>query len=394
MQFKRFTKPQFLRSIGRGPLGQLLGKFTQDLKIAGLAVPGPDLDDETWYNTLAMRVMAPEGLLPELVETLFVIEEMATPDGQERLEAAATEAGLGLSFGEGATHADIAVTVWLANPGLLVRLHALSRLSRVSAFEYFRSRGRADQSRDVGPPSPEVRAAITAELDAWFRTHNRGHKTTQIELHEIDEEFLFPVRHGDTYTRTARVNGGRWEVLHFRPARDDLVVYCPHRDEIRIHARTKGERELYRLTFGQHLRGDPEHFSQPQAYTLEPLRERGMDALAPAGITGLAGIGLREVEVAWSDGIKESIIYKAEEVFLAALMRKRPALPETGTIVRAVFEVRFQGVEKTRRFEVRPPNRLKLTRQCDARVIHRWLSAQGFRVSASAAPPNPGGQHV
>jgi hypothetical protein len=394
MKFKKFTRPQFLRSVGRERLGRLFASFTEELKATGLALPHADLDDISWCNALAMIAMAPDGLPSELVETLLVIEEMATAEGQERLEAAVAEAGLGLIVSEGATHADIAVAVWLADPRLLVRQHALTRLSRVSAFEYFRSREGTDQAGKVGAPSPESLAEITAELDAWFQTHNRGRKTTRIQAYEIDEELCFAIGHGDTYARTAKVDGGKWAVLHFRPVQDDLVMYSPERDEIRIHARTKGERELYRQSFGQHLSQDPERFSERQAYTLEPLRARGMEALDTDGISCITGIGLREVEVAWSEGMKEAFVHKAEEVFLAAILRKRAALPETGKIVRAVFEVRFQGVEKTRRFEVRPPNRLKLTRQCDARVIHRWLSAQGFRVSAPVTPLNPEGHDV
>jgi hypothetical protein len=394
MKFKQFTKPQFLRSIGRERLQQLFAKFSEDLKAAGLALPRPELDEDAWYTALALLAMAPEGLPPALVETLFVIEEMATAHGQEQLEAAVTDAGLDLTFGEGATHADIAVQVWLADPGLLARQHAINRLSRVSAFEYFSSRDQTDQSGIVRTPSPEVLAAMSAELDAWFRAHNRGHRTTRIDVHEIDEELAFEIRHGDTYTRKMKVDGGKVEVLHFRPARHDLVVYSPQRDEIRIHAGTRGEQELYRRTFGRHLRQNSEHFAERQAYTLEPLRARGMEVLDPDGVAGIKGIGLREVEVAWSEGINEAFIHKADEVFLAALLRRRKPLPETGDIVRAVFEVRFADAEKTRRFEVRPPNRLKLTRQCDARLIHRWLADQGFRRRVSENAMNPGGRDV
>jgi hypothetical protein len=231
---------------------------------------------------------------------------------------------------------------------------------------------------------------MTDDLDAWFRVHNRGHRTTRIDVHELDGEFWFLIRHGDTFTRTARVHAGRWDILHFRPAKDDVVVYCPQRDEIRIHAGTRGEKELYRQTFGRHLRGDGGHFSEKQAYTLEPLRTHGMEALDTHGVPGLQGIGLREVEVAWRERIREALIRKADDVFLAALLRGRSALPDTGQVVRAVFEVRFQGLRTTRRVEVRPPNTLKLGRHCDARLVHRWLAHQGFRTAAQKRE----GRHV
>ncbi len=394
MQFKQFTKPQFLRSVGRDRLGQLFGRFEEALRTRGTILPAPDLGDDAWLTALGALVLSPDGLPTELIETLFVIEEMATAEGQERLETAVAEAGLGLSFEEGATHADIAVQVWLADSGLLVRQHAATRLGRVSAFEYYSSRDRMDQSLTFAVPTADVLSAMTADLDAWFRAHNRGHRTTRIAVHELDGEFWFLIRHGDTYTRTAKVDGGRWEVIHFRKGRDDVVVYSPQRDEIRIHARTKGEKELYRQTFGRFLRQNAEHFSERQAYTLEPLRTRGIETLDPDGVFGIEGIGLREVEVTWQEGFHEVLVHKADEVFLAALLRGRQPLPDTGKITRAVFEIRFKGVAKTRRVEVRPPNTLKLARHCDARLVHRWLSEQGFRRSVGKANVNPEGSDV
>jgi hypothetical protein len=170
-------------------------------------------------------------------------------------------------------------------------------------------------------------------------------------------------------------------MLHFRPEKDDVVVYSPELDEIRIHAGTKGERELYRRQFGQRLFGDENYFSGKKAYTLEPLRAEGKDALNVEGVGGdLEHAVLREYEIAFGNGYEEVMIRKATDVFAAAENRERDAIAEGGRLVRAVFDLYFAGRKKARKVQIRTPNTLKLGRHCDARVVQRWLSKQGFRA--------------
>lgn len=97
MKFRHFTKPTFLTRVGREQLGRLFARFTGDLEARNVRVPPPDLDDATYYNQLCGLVMKPDALPNKLIETLFAIEEMANPEGQERLEAAATQLGLDLT---------------------------------------------------------------------------------------------------------------------------------------------------------------------------------------------------------------------------------------------------------------------------------------------------------
>lgn len=382
MKFKRFTKPLWLRSVGRAALTQVFGRFAGELAQRGKALPPAHLDDDAWLSALGFLLLAPESLPDELNDTLFVIEEMATTEGHDQLLAAAQAAGLTLDLGDEATPGDVAIRVWLQEPELLIRQHARSRVERLSAFQYFGAR----QPRAARAISEEFLAGMTADLDAWFRTHNRGHKTTRIDLHPLDGEMLFVLRHGDPYRRTAKVVHGRLEALHFRPAKDDLVVYSPRRDEIRVHAGTKGEKEMYRVTFGKWLHGGLDHFCQRQAYTLEPLQTEGLDALKPGPVAGITRVHLREVELSWVKGFKKIEIHKAKCVLHAAHSYGRTDLLTEAHLVRAVFEVRFADIAKGRRVEIRPPNTLKMSRQCNASVVHRWLSERGFRTAEAGHP--------
>ena len=210
-------------------------------------------------------------------------------------------------------------------------------------------------------PGTPVLDLVTADLDSWFRDNNRGEENAFIEPYAIDGEFWFLVRHGDTFARLEKLERGRrLRMLHFRPAKNDVVVYTPERDEIRIHAGTKGERELYRRAFGKRLLDDDRYFSERKAFTLEPLRAEGAKVLERDGDGEVARIVLREIEVAFGGGFNDVVIRKSDDVFAAALARGREAIPDGGRLIRAAFDFWFTGAKKPRKVQVRPPNVLKL----------------------------------
>jgi hypothetical protein len=387
LKFKRFTKPQFLKQIGRELLGQFLGDFTAEVAAKGITLPAATTSDDEYYEAVAVLALAPEGLPDELVEAIHAIEAMANEEGQERLERAVAEGGMAhLLEGEN-TQADLALKVYLENPALLAEKLNELQLKRLASFDYFGSKMPVDRSGSFAMPTGEVMGRLTTDLETAFQQRNRGRHTTHVEVHFIEGEYWFLIRHGDTYTRVSTVNGGQVSVIHFRPTKDDVVVFNPVRDEIRIHAATKWERELYRRSFGVRLFGDDQHFSERKAYTLEPLLADGKDSLDVSDIGGISEVVLREYEVAWPGGFDDVDIRKSADVFASAESRAVVAIRAGGRLTRAVFDVLFGDDPKARRVQLRPPNILKLGRHCDAVLVHRWLSARGFR----AAVPGPEG---
>ena len=344
-------------------------------------MPPQGTDDDVYFKSLAGVVMSPDEMPDSLIEDLFKIEEMANDEGVERLENAPELAALGIKFDENSSRGDIAVQVYLAAPELLAQKHNEMRLSRLASFEYHGSKEPQDRSATFKSPPKEILELLTADLDEWFKEHHRGEKTAGIEVYPMDGEFWFMVRHGDALARMAKMEKGKAKMLHFRPAKYDVVVYSPQRDEIRIHAGTKGEKELYRTTFGTRLQGDPDYFSQRKAYTLEPLRTDGADSLSVEGVPEIEKIILTEFEVQWKGGFKDSFIKKSSDVFASAKAREKPAIPDSGNLARAGFDFHFVGEKKPRKVEIRPWNTLKLGRHCDARPVHEWLSKRGFRTT-------------
>jgi hypothetical protein len=383
IQFRRFTKPHVLRAIRRDLLDQFFQRFDEDLStIAGW--PHPAMPQDQYCRALAAALMTPERLPDSLNEALFAIDEMATPEGQERLETALADARLSISARPDASRAEIALQAWLAAPELVARRHNEQRMLRLTRFEYFRARVPSPKSSLLAPPSGQALQALAAGLDAWFNRHHRGEETARVELYPLQNEFWFLVRHGDTFMRAPAVERHRTEIIHYRPERDDLVVYSPPHDEVRIHARTRGERELYRQHFGQLLHGDSDYFADRLAYTLEPLRQQGQDALRSDGLEGISKITLRELEVFSDNGNDHYEVHGATDLFARGEFAER-AIPLAGRLTRAVFEFQFLGCPRKRPVQISPPNVLKLGRHCDARTVDDFFCQRGFRIRQEAA---------
>jgi hypothetical protein len=223
--------------------------------------------------------MSPDGLPDGLFEAIYSIEEMATEEGQERLEKAVEQGQLAVKFDENSSRGDIAMQVYLSAPEVLAQKSNELRLARLSSFEYYGTKVPMDRSDSFASPSKATLELLTADLDEWCKENNRGDQTAFIEPYMLDDEYWFLVRHGDTFARMPKLEKGRLKMLHFRPAKDDVVVYSPLRDEIRIHAGSNRERTLFQKAFGIRLFGDDRYFSEKKAFTLEPLRVDGAGAL-------------------------------------------------------------------------------------------------------------------
>lgn len=299
---------------------------------------------------------------------------MACADGQEHIERVLASAGTKIHFPSRATRADMAVATWLAAPEAFQMARSELRLTRLVTFEYYGASAPAPRPPGF-TPHPEQIHAMQAEMDEWFCRHGRGEETTQIQAHSMDDEWWFLVRHGDTYASKAKVERRHTELLHYRPAKDDVVVYCPQRDDLRIHAGTAGETELYRQVFGRRLFGSPHYFNERKAYTLAPLRLDGPEALRVHDIAGIQKIKLREIEVLSPERASSTVL--AHECDLFA---ENPSGLPDGQLQRARFDVFFNRSARPRVVEIRPPNVLKLGRHCDAAPVHRWIGKRGFRT--------------
>ena len=386
MKFKLFTKITFLKLFRRPLLAGFLGQFTNELAAKGLNLTTTDLDDSEFLNGVAMLARSPDGLPPKLFEALYAVEAMATEEGQQRLELAIEQSPLTATFLADSTHAEIALQAYQADPALFARKLNEMKLARLATFEFFTSKLQLDRRKTFKAPDAAMLARMTTDMDAWFREHNRGMHIAHIEVIEIEGEFWFVIRHGDTYVRMPAAGPNRQvEVMHFRPTKDDVVVFAPERDEVRLHAGTKGEKDLYRKVFGTRLFGDDRHFSERKTYTLDPLRDEGLDALEP--IPGIDRVVAREVAWAWDNSLHDVHTHASDDLLASAAEHgpERKVIPPNARPIKAAFDFYFTGSSKPRKVVIRLPNGLKLGRHCDARLVHQFLGERQFRVTLNAA---------
>lgn len=364
----KFTNPRLLEQIGRGTLALMLAQFQPELAGHGLAVPAHGLDDEAFYREVtAMAVAGPD----RFTEALHGIEVMATENGRERL--ATVEA---VERREETTHAEFAARVWMAQPELFARKQEEMRITGLTSFEYYGSNEQKDRSASFTPPDAQTLRRVRAGIDSWLALH-RGpdERVTGIDVFPQDGEWVFLIRRGDACKRVPMVEGERVLIRQFRPARDVVVAYSPERDELRMHGRSVRELRMLRELFGWRLFGDLRRFEARRAFTLEPLRALGPEALEAPGGSGIERIELRGIELQLDGELRR--MEKAD--------RRDAALevPEKGRLVQATFNIQFRGQRRSRAVQVQSGNRLRMSRHCDATAVHRWLTERGFRCANS-----------
>jgi hypothetical protein len=381
LKFKRFARRAVLDQLDRAELTAFIGEFRTEIDSSGLSFPPPAASDEVFRQHIGAWFRAPDLLPDSLNEALLLLDDLSSPKAFADLESSPNWANLARQIPPGATREDCVLRLWRKERAFLCRAHTLQRFGRLTAFQHAATR----VTRAARPPFDAANKVailnLTTELDAWFARNGRGDEATRVEVFPIAGEFWFTIRHGDLFTRAPKVERQRTEFLHFRPERDDVIVFDPLHDEIRVNARSPAERELYIREFGRHLRGDENYFAQRDTYSLEPLRERGEEALCAEGLPGIRHIALRTLEVALDNHSGERWTREADDLFRCGngSVWGNSFMPENGRLSRAVFDVQLADAGKIHPVEIRLPDRLKIGRGCDVTAVHQWLRERKFR---------------
>ena len=384
LNVRRFSKPGVLRRIGRRHLLAFLEPHAAYFRTRGLELPPAHAADGINYGELSHILMTPDSFTPsDLAEALFYVNELSTSDGFDAIQEAIAGSDLDVEIGEDAGFADLAVQVWNKAPEVIEKVHAEQRLWSRKTFEYFKAG--ADPIPPFVQPTETTIAAIEADLDEWFAKKRRG-KYTKVHVVPRADSIMFIVRHGKPFTRESVIDKGESASQYFRPERYDLVVYNPSIGDIRINAETKGERELYRTSFGLHVFGDSDFFDRRSRFDLEPLRRIGEDALLCDDITGMDSVKLKEIQIYRGGSQKDYDIKKSED-FFASLRERDRSFPVGGTLTTAKFLIKFADSKTPRIITLSSGNRAQFRRDDDGEIIEKWLGCRGFIVG------NGNGQH-
>jgi hypothetical protein len=370
-----------LRAIDPDRLLAFLQPHREFFAGRGYELPAAGTGVEIEYQRMIDIFMSPSESTPrELLDALFLVDEMSTHEGMDALIEAAGREDITLEDGDEHSPADIAIQVWLENSDILERKHAEQFLFKPKSFEYYQT-DRDDPPLFTSLPTA-TRQRLERDLDDWFEEKRRG-SGTRVFAYPDEHEVRFLVRHGEPFKREESLTGADVSSVCYRPLKYDVVVYDRQLGELRINARLVGEKKLYRQQFGRHLFGDENCFPGTAKYTLEPLREYGADSVACGDIEGIESIVLTEVHFFWGGAQGEIEIRKAADVF-AALESRRRQMPERARIIKAAFKVKFADSNTPRSVKIRPSNIAEYTRDSDAAILERWLSLRGFFVSEEA----------
>ena len=374
-RLRHFSNPQVLRAIAPQRLLAFLHPFQGFFAGRGYKLPNKDAVEDIDYQRLIDIFMSPSESTPRnLLDALFLVDEMSAREGMDSLLEAAHREGITLDDGDEHSPADIAIQVWLRNSNILEREHAQQFLFKPKSFEYYQTDRK--EPIDFDSFSTATQQQLESELDEWFEGKRRG-RGCRVFSYADESEVRFLVRHGEPFTREESLAGADISSVCYRPLKYDVVVYDRQLRELRINARLVGEKKLYRQLFGKHLFGDENYFPGTAKYTLEPLREYGADSLACGDIEGIESIVLTEVDFAWGGSQGEVEIRKAADVFAAMEARGRN-MPERARIIKAVFKVKFADSSTPRSVKIRPSNIAQYTRDSDAGLIEQWLQLRGF----------------
>jgi hypothetical protein len=367
---RRFSKPETLRKIAPQHLATFLLPHAEFFKNHGLELSESRID----YDALSDVLLNSDDSIPsELAEALFYVDELATPQGFDSIQEAIEGTKLDATIDAQTTPADLAIQVWLHDRRIIERLHAEQFLTRPRSFEYFMTTGDVRDCREL---SDAEMTTFEYSLNDWFEKKRRG-RTAKVFVYPKPDFIWFQVRHGEPFTREPSINADNEESSeYFRPMKYDLLGYNRLTGEMRIHAKTKGEKELYRKRFGEIFFCDEEYFDSASKFTLTPLQEDGADALLCGDVDGLEEVKLLEVQIFRGGTHKAVEIHKAEDVFAVMEERNTDRSYFRG-VFKASFSFAFRG-SKTPRTVTITGNKALYKRDGDSVIIERWFVVRGF----------------
>jgi hypothetical protein len=167
-----FTRPKVLHSANRSVLRSFLDPYRDFLTARGvdfeeLANPG----NGDAFGPLIQTFLSPQADTPaELIDAVFCVSELATPDAVDVLANAAQN--LGVKLPANATPAEIAMLLYMASPDVAQALHYERLPLRARAFEYFSTE--SVTAPVFEPPTTETIQALERSLNIWFEKRRMG----------------------------------------------------------------------------------------------------------------------------------------------------------------------------------------------------------------------------
>lgn len=376
LRFRNFSSLAFLQSVDKQRfLAPLLAGHAEYFARHGINVAALGDDDDSDLRLMQVFTQPDEEMPAELLEVLYMLDDMADEAGHDDILDEAERIGADLSgLDDDLPPGDFAIAVFFRHPRILRVCHERTACQKVKKFHEHQSRD--DRRFSLAAAKAKV-AELEQTLSPWFDARKRS-PVCEIYVYRDEDEIRFQVTHGRPFrTEGSLTKRHQRSRVAYRPQKHDMVIYDTQTGILKINAQTAAERAAYCRAFGQAMFGDPDYFPEGQPYSLEALRTSGGTL---AMVEGMENICLSELWIARDDDQRMMQILKARDL-LGIIADGGTVDIHSGSLVRACFNIKYSQGGRARKLEVRPPNVAEYDRDRDGSVAEAFLQANGFMVT-------------
>jgi hypothetical protein len=371
--FKRFSDLEFIQSIDIRTLVQVLIHHSDYFTRQKLDLNALGNDDASARQLLKVFTSADEETPQDLLDVLYMIDDLADDEGHDRVMSSLIDANLDMTWATGQMGAgDFIIAAYSRYPDEIRNCHIIVA-RKVKNFHEFRAK---DDTRLTLAKAKERSNTLARALSPWFESKGRS-SVCSVFPYEDGNEIRFRVTHGQLYRTNGTINKrNQMSRLAFRPQQHDAVAFDVRTFTLKINARTFGEQDLYRTVFGQVLFNDLDHFPGLSIYTLNPLRSASLGLNPVPGLMP-GGVKLTEVWIQFDTPVSLLVKYHSSDLKVSIDMTGVPNL-QAGAIIRAAFMLRYESGGRPRKLEIRPPNIAIYDRDRDGEVTERFLQINDY----------------
>jgi len=371
LRFKNFSDLAFIQAIDKPKyIRPLLEPHRDFFARQGIDIANLRNTDATDRQLLQVFTQPDETMPADLLETLYVLDDLADESGHDRIQHEAERQGLSVD-GDGMTAGEFAIAAHRGHPELVRVCHEKTLYRKVKNYQEYQARTNARLS--LATVEKRLKQ-LKSMLGPWFESKDRS-PACEIHAYGEDAEVRFLITHG----RLLRTDGSfdkrlRRSRVAYRPQKHDSVIYDNRLSVLRVNAQTQAEKSLYRDAFGRVLFDDADHFPGDDLYTLAPLK-RGTAAMRL--VPGIESVRLTEVWIQIDNDQRFVQISKAYNLAESIAGYGRPNLAE-GRLQRASFLLKYSSGGKARKLELRPPNIAIYDRDRDGVPAESFMRANGY----------------
>jgi hypothetical protein len=320
-------------------------------------------------------------ILPNVLnQVLNAIDDLATDAGHQNILSALQPSGEP-DLSKVRSASDLALLTYLDHPAAFDV--AYGRAASRGARRYAVFAGAHGPM--VTADSNEMRSRLMHAVGQWLALLE-GHSRCDIHMDEVSGQISLLV----LYQRGALATGVTMRDLGARfrslPDFNALVTYHSQCGLLCVRAESLAEQHAYRRVFGRALFGDETWFQVKDVFTVDPLVERGIDALSSDGFRGVKSTALCGVEVVAPDREQAKMQLTAADLSKTMTTPVVQSALVAGTVRSMSIALSLSGFPRPLFAKIAPPNTLMMTGHFAQKEIAReFLVARGFMRLPAAA---------